>query len=552
MKEKSREQPFDENISDEDVNRILSLPVFVDVNPQEFPEYASLPSILKDHARIRNYATGDIVVREGDYGSSAFLVISGSARVVIEPGLPPSILGKRRPRKKNIFNALSRLWRRSRFSEVLDDKQNQLNAAVGIRRERGDEVVIFLENVEEIMMNHQTVELTRGDMFGEIAALIQTPRTSSVFARGDTRLVEIGWRGLRKIRRFSERFRGQVDALFRERVLGRQLRELPGFQNLPQEVLDETGKHARFISLGESGEQTADGSALPSGGGAILEKGGEVSDLIIVQSGYVKLLDAEGSEAGVVGYLKRGDSYGLEPIALRWRKGSGGLSPLTLKAQGAVDITFIPAAILERYVLPAIDEETINAILPADGGGAVRTSERSSLFEFLIDNEFVTGKAAMVIDQGRCTRCDDCVRACAATHGNNPRFLRDGKVIGNFMIAKACMHCVDPVCMIGCPTGAIHRNALGGQIIINDATCIGCSACADSCPFDAVKMVDARDEKGDFQINANTGSPVVKATNCDLCIDQVKGPVCQDACPHDALIRINLEDPVQLADWMER
>ena len=50
------------------------------------------------------------------------------------------------------------------------------------------------------------------------------------------------------------------------------------------------------------------------------------------------------------------------------------------------------------------------------------------------------------------------------------------------MVANACMHCADPVCMIQCPTGAIHRNVYGGEVIINDATCVGCTACAKICP----------------------------------------------------------------------
>jgi Fe-S-cluster-containing dehydrogenase component len=157
----------------------------------------------------------------------------------------------------------------------------------------------------------------------------------------------------------------------------------------------------------------------------------------------------------------------------------------------------------------------------------------------------------MVIDLDRCTRCDDCVRACAATHDNNPRFLRHGPSTGRVMIANACMHCADPVCMIGCPTGAIHRESFAGQVVINPVTCIGCTACANNCPYDAIRMVDIRDERGDVILGEDL-KPIAKATKCDLCVENYGGPACERACPHGALERMNLNDLKPLARWMNR
>ena len=46
------------------------------------------------------------------------------------------------------------------------------------------------------------------------------------------------------------------------------------------------------------------------------------------------------------------------------------------------------------------------------------------MLEFLVENRLINGTAMMIIDTDRCTRCDDCVRACASGHDNNPRFMR--------------------------------------------------------------------------------------------------------------------------------
>ena len=144
------------------------------------------------------------------------------------------------------------------------------------------------------------------------------------------------------------------------------------------------------------------------------------------------------------------------------------------------------------------------------------------------------------------------MKACAVTHENNPRFIRHGPRHGPVMVANACMHCVDPVCMIGCPTGAIHRDAAHGQVLINDSTCIGCSTCANACPYENIRMVEIRDAQGEIVIDSQTGQPISKATKCDLCLHQPAGPACELACPHDALRRTDLRDLRGLAGWIRR
>jgi len=131
------------------------------------------------------------------------------------------------------------------------------------------------------------------------------------------------------------------------------------------------------------------------------------------------------------------------------------------------------------------------------------------------------------------------------------RFLRHGPQYGHYMVANACMHCTDPVCMIGCPTGAIGRDETAGMVIINDLTCVGCSTCANACPYSNIRMVEIRDDKGAFILDQNN-APVAKATKCDLCIDQPTGPSCEQACPHDALKRVDMRDKKEFGAWLHR
>jgi Fe-S-cluster-containing hydrogenase component 2 len=106
--------------------------------------------------------------------------------------------------------------------------------------------------------------------------------------------------------------------------------------------------------------------------------------------------------------------------------------------------------------------------------------------------------------------------------------------------------------MIECPTGAIHREVSQGNVVINDQTCIGCSACANNCPYGAIRMVEIRHPDGQFIRDNETQLPIVKATKCDLCVDQHGGPACQRACPHGAMVRVDMQDVKSLADWLKR
>ena len=122
------------------------------------------------------------------------------------------------------------------------------------------------------------------------------------------------------------------------------------------------------------------------------------------------------------------------------------------------------------------------------------------------------------------------------------------------MVANACMHCVDPVCMIGCPTGAIHRESLEGQVVINDLTCIGCATCANSCPYDNIQMVEIRDGRRRclHRRRSHADADPESRRSAILCLDQLGGPACVRACPHDALIRADMLEVDKLERWLNR
>src|SRR6185295_2148852 len=148
-------------------------------------------------------------------------------------------------------------------------------------------------------------------------------------------------------------------------------------------------------------------------------------------------------------------------------------------------------------------------------GTVAREPLTSRYLQMAIDTGLIHGESVLLINLSTCTRCDDCVRACAETHGGTPRFIREGTRYQHWSVPLACYQCSDPVCLVGCPTGAITR-ALGTlEVTIDPQTCIGCRNCVKRCPWGNI-------------IEVPFSSPTLKkdidlATKCDLCVGRTAG-----------------------------
>ena len=581
------DNPFDPDMSEAEVDRIMDLDLFRDMDTSKFSATVGLRDIVRNDTRIQRYSPGDIIVRNGDYGTTAFLVISGNIRVVLPPDLPEAFLGRATMPKKGFVEALSQLWRNPGGPEVRDPTRLAGGVEASVRTVGTDKTHVFIRDVQAVLAEYRTVQNGPGSLFGEIAALTRAARTTSVFAEDDVELVEIRRQGIRDIRQRVDSFRKEVDGMYRRRSLKNQLRESPIFQHLSDDVLDTIADEILFETYGDFEWHISYNRYLESSAKErlamepiIAHEGDHPDGLLIIASGSARVTHRINHGQKTLLYIGVGAYFGFEEIAQNWREGAEHTVPLqhTLRAVGYTDVLRVPTSIVEEYVLPGLPphlspnrverrHHAIPVAVERRRAAPAAAKRRSSTWttiastsseidtdtlEILVEHRFIKGTATMLIDLDRCVRCDACVDACAKGHNNNPRFIRHGYTFDHFMVANACMHCTDPVCMIGCPTGAIHRNALGGQVVINDDTCIGCATCATNCPYNNIRMVEIRDGGGNFILDDDTSKPIVKATKCDLCLDQPGGPACQRACPHDALRRFDMKDRRHLAEWLNR
>ena len=103
------DSPLSKDMGEAEVERILAVEPFRDMDRSRFPDTLSLAGIISNDTRLVNFQDGDFIVREGDYGNSAFLVIQGRVRVILPPGLPETMLGRAPEAKKSLLQAVAQL-----------------------------------------------------------------------------------------------------------------------------------------------------------------------------------------------------------------------------------------------------------------------------------------------------------------------------------------------------------------------------------------------------------------------------------------------------------
>lgn len=197
-------------------------------------------------------------------------------------------------------------------------------------------------------------------------------------------------------------------------------------------------------------------------------------------------------------------------------------------------------------------------------------------------------KLAMVIDLQRCVGCGACVIAC-----KNENNVKDGvawasrisRTTGQFpnvkyeYIPTLCNQCEKAPCVTGCPTGAMHK--ADGDITMQDPDkCIGCRYCIINCPYGVIHFNEK--EVHSFwsndkpliegitpsasEVTQKVGGRVLpyynparelskqgtgirrrgvveKCTFCDHRVVKGELPYCVEACPANARIFGDLNNP---------
>lgn len=295
-------------------------------------------------------------------------------------------------------------------------------------------------------------------------------------------------------------------------------------------------------------------------GQVIFRQGDRADHFYLVRLGFVKVSQSRSGGEHVLNYIGPGGYFGeiglLSELPELRDLAPPGARTATCTALDHVDLVRIKGedfrALLEKF--PKIRNSLVaqaTQVLHRNEQERMQV-ENVPLAEFLSQGLF-NAQSLLVLDLEKCTRCDECTKACADAHDGVTRLIRDGLRFDKYLVASSCRSCLDPYCLVGCPVDAIHRRQSGknSREIFIESWCIGCSQCSKNCPYGNINMHPF--PTGDFEDDpshpgARKAVVKEKATTCDLCVSLDGQPSCVYACPHDAAHRMpgsKLKDLVQ-------
>jgi CRP-like cAMP-binding protein len=442
----------------------------------------------------RRFRPGEVICREGDYGSTAFYIVEGSVDIF----LASMSSKKEQATESPSFTEL--------FSRVFSPRKKPAAAGQG-----GGNIPI--DAVVDLSLDNPVAQLGSGDIFGEMTCMSLYPRSATVRAKTDCVMLEMLRNVLDVIQR-NKTMRAEIEKNYRKRALEDHLRTVPLFSTLSPDFIEDLSHKVELVRY--------------SKGEVLCRQGEEARNFFLVRIGFVKMLEEHPGGDLVLAYQGKGGYFGEIGLIRR------GTYAFNVTALDNVEVVRIGAdafnEMLERFPDIAYNLRTVAAQRDAHNQRHSAAVSALSLEKFL-DQGLMEANSLLVIDLEKCTRCDQCVRACSDAHGGVTRLVREGLRFDKYLVPTSCRHCRDPLCMIGCPVGAIRRrNSM--ETVIED-WCVGCGLCARNCPFGNITMHDLPG------VDAQKASVTKrKATACDLCQD-LPEPSCVYACPHDAAKRVD-------------
>jgi len=471
------------------VDAMLGMPIF---------EGCSKALLNKNVGAItrRIFAPGEVICREGEFGSTAFYVLSGETEVFIAS---PQAHLEGSPTRRGLFGGI-RTFLQALVRRAPDEDAGPVRSHIPI------------DASVDLSRDDPVAALGCGELFGEMTCMSFYPRSATVRAQTDVVVLEMLRNVLDILKRGSKTFKEQLDRNYRDRALASHLRSLPLFSGLTDEFIDGLRERVELVPFGP--------------GDCIVKQGDRADHLYLIRIGFVKVTREGPGGDVILQYLHRGDYFGEMGLL------GAGRRTATCTALDHVELVQIGREDFDRMTadFPAIRTGMEEKARRHERENATRMEQlRTISVDDYLEQGLMQAQSLLLIDLDRCTRCDECVRACAATHDNVTRLIRDGLRYDKYLVPTSCRSCHDPLCMIGCPVGSIRRKETL-EIVIED-WCIGCSLCARNCPYGNINMHE-------IEADVAVAKPKKKAINCDLC-SSLAEPSCVYACPHDAALRVD-------------
>ncbi len=434
---------------------------------------------------------------------------------------------------------------------------------------------------EEDGASRKSGEIESQNSFGEMSLLSGQPSTATVMvsSEGEATVLEIQRPAMRLLRRFKK-FGDKLERDYHRHGLAHTLSEVQETckNSFSPEMLEQFESAARFTVYARDH--------------LLFQEGDPIEKLIFIKSGWVRRVHDVGSnprytavsgplladmvtelsqEVGL-DFLGAGNWLGMDAV-FRKDNPTWNYSTTVMARTEVLEIEI--SRLRSEPALVNMIAEHFPQFSDVDDQPPKPPSDKRSMVAIgkEIETGILDGTNLLVMDMDLCIRCGNCSLACHKVHGQS-RLMRHGihiarpvqpnsRSIQHVLSPSVCLHCQDPECLTGCPTGAIARFS-EGQIDIDPHTCIGCGDCATQCPYNAISMIPKNATalpspgllgtlKSWLSLAPQAEPPEVTntkdllAVKCNLCAGTGLNPKgaktpaysCQENCPTGALVRVN-------------
>src|SRR5712675_2368839 len=225
----------------------------------------------------RRFRKGEVICREGEFGSTAFYILEGQAKVSIST---PIAHVKTDGGAKGFFKRLT--------SSLVAREEDK-------REEETRDKTIPIDASVDLSYGNPVAELGPGDLFGEMTCMNFYPRSATVRAESDVVAFEM-LRNVLDIMLKNKTFRTQVDQNYRKRALENHLRGVPMFADLSSDFIEHLKESVELLRFAP--------------GQVIARQGDAAARFNLVRSGFVRISDNYPGGELVLAYLSRGDYFG--------------------------------------------------------------------------------------------------------------------------------------------------------------------------------------------------------------------------------------------------
>jgi CRP-like cAMP-binding protein/Fe-S-cluster-containing hydrogenase component 2 len=274
------------------------------LTPEELAAIPSLSGIRKEiwakfpgAVAKKTFAPGDIIFRQGESGTTAFLLISGTVEIslAIDRMLRP-------PARRAAAGLLSNIGRLTDYLKgtpskppLQDDRPTHIPADGNI----------------DVPLENPIASLEAGDIFGELAALAALkqdrikrakfyPRSATARAINTVEVIEMLPNILNNVLYTSPAFKKRLNESYRTRALDTHLRCVPVFRNVPRDFLESIKQSVELADYQP---------------GQVIYREGEAADAFyLIRLGFVKVSRHFPGGEMVLSYLSRGSYFGENGI----------------------------------------------------------------------------------------------------------------------------------------------------------------------------------------------------------------------------------------------